>query len=198
MKPLSLNKPHLIVMVGIPGSGKSFFVERFAETFNAPLISHEKIRSQLYSQPTFSDQEDRTISQITDYMLDELLKTKQTILFEGASWSRAARQELSKKAAAEGYRTMLVWIQTELSTARSRATRRGRDKTPLSAEQFDHKVKHFSNPAPDEKAIVISGKHTYASQLKIVLKKLTEPRARLEDKPASERIVAPVRSVNIR
>jgi len=57
MKPLSLSKPHVIVTVGIPGSGKSFFAEHFAATFKAPLISGERIRKELFGDKQRSDEQ---------------------------------------------------------------------------------------------------------------------------------------------
>jgi len=38
MKSLQLDKPHAIVVIGIQGSGKTFFAEKFATTFKAPYI----------------------------------------------------------------------------------------------------------------------------------------------------------------
>ncbi|MBO9600754.1 MAG: hypothetical protein J7559_23390, partial [Cohnella sp.] len=46
-----------------------------------------------------------------------------------------------------------------------------------TAEQHDAAVRRFSAPHSTEKPIVISGKHTYATQAKMVLRKLAEPRA---------------------
>lgn len=193
MRPLSLSKPHLIIMVGIPGSGKSFFAEHFAETFGVPLVSSNQIRQILSSNPTFLNEESSTVDQIADYTLSELLKTKQTVLYEGSTWSRTSRQELAKKARASGYETLLVWTQTEMAAARARSTKRGRDRATLSVEQFERQAKQFTAPNQSEKPVVISGKHTYASQLKIVLKKLTAPRVQIEDRAIARRTVTPIR-----
>jgi len=38
MKSLHLSRPHAIMMVGLPGSGKSFFASQFAATFDTPYI----------------------------------------------------------------------------------------------------------------------------------------------------------------
>lgn len=181
MKPLSLSKPHLIIMVGIPGSGKSFFAEHFADTFKAPLVSTGIIRSKLFSTPTFSKDENEIISQVFDYMLNELFKTKQTIIFDGFSHSRLARLNLTKEARKNGYESLLVWTQTESNTARARATKRTHGKVALTPELFDQQIKQFTSPGLNEKVIVISGMHTFASQLKIVLKKLAEPRGKVDN-----------------
>jgi len=165
MKQLSLVKPHAIVMVGIPGSGKTFFAEKFSETFRAPFINKDKLRA--YAP----DQAD----ELTDYLLSELLKTGQSIIIEGGTDTRTARSELSRKVRAADYEILLVWVQTDLGTAKARASK----ESDLSGEAYDKAVKHFTAPAAPEKSIVISGKHTYASQAKVVLQRLSAPRAEI-------------------
>lgn len=185
MKPLSLSKPHLIIMVGIPGSGKSFFAEHFSESFKAPLISFDKLRKELFDEPTLNREEDEIISRVAGYMLDEALKTKQTILYKGQTEARSDRAVISKKAKDAGYEPLFIWVQTETSTAKKRAMKPTTGKPGMSSEMFDSKLKRFTAPVQIEKSIVISGKHTYVSQLKIVLKHLIkqQPQAQQQTQP---------------
>jgi predicted kinase len=176
MKSLSLSRPHLIVMVGIPGSGKSFFAEHFAQTFNAPIVSFGRITAELFNEPTYTDEEKAIVGRVADYMIDELFKTEQTIILEGASDSRVERQAIAKRATAIGYQPLFVWVQTESVAARTRSTKPIKGHTVMSTEQFDAIIRRFSPPHETEKAVVISGKHTYASQLKIVLMRLVDAR----------------------
>ena len=164
MKSLSLAKPHLIIMVGLPGSGKSFFADKFAETFHAPYVSLQKISG-------LTSKNDVAIAQL---QLDELLKTSQSIIFEGASSTKTERAALAKKARAAGYEPLLVWVQVDPFTAKDRST--SIKNAPLSVEEFERASKRFTPPSSLEKPLVISGKHTYASQVKVILKKLSTPR----------------------
>jgi predicted kinase len=168
-------------MVGIPGSGKSFFAEHFADTFKAPIVSFHHFRQELFDSPTFSKDEEEIISRVTNRMLDELLKTGRTIVYEGQTGTRTDRALIAKRSRDAGYEPLFVWVQTEPLTAKKRTTKPGADKPTMNDEQFNTEVKRFSIPHQTEKAIVISGKHTYASQLKIVLKRLIEPRAQISE-----------------
>lgn len=183
MKRLSLNKPHLIVMVGVPGSGKSFFAEKFAETFGAPYINYEKIL-QYTSDPS-------QLESLLCYQLEELLKTGQPIMLEGLSDTRAERLELSRAAKEKGYETLFIWVQTDPTTAKNRTIRETKNKSnrTLSSEEYDRAAKRFTPPHATEKSVVLSGKHTYATQARVVLKKLSEPRAEI-----SAHSAAPIRS----
>jgi predicted kinase len=161
MTSLSNRSPRLLIMTGIPKAGKSFFAEKFTSTFKAPLVSFDKISK-------FADQ--NTAAKTCDYLLEELLKTNETVVYDGPSNLNKDRLAVAKKAREAGYQPLLVWVQTETNTAKSRAA-----KAKLSPEQFDNHLKRFSPPNSKETPVVISGKHTYVSQVKVVLKKLGRP-----------------------
>lgn len=171
MKSLSLAKPHMIIMAGIPGSGKSFFADKFAETFGAPFVSHDRIAAIVDIPPEI-------IAKLLYAEIDELLKTRQSFIVDGAATTRTERGELAKKARAGGYETLTIWVQTDPATARDRAIRKARQQDiQLTPDDHDRRAKRFTPPHAGEKPVVISGKHTYASQAKVVLKRLTAPRA---------------------
>jgi predicted kinase len=184
MKSLQLPTPRLIIMVGIPGSGKTFFGEHFAKTFGAPYVSEYDLIEQ-----AAIDREAANL--VGQSLLHELLKTQRTFVFDGTTGARHERQELAKHAKDAGYAPLFVWVQTESAAARMRAQKRSHHGG-LSDDQFDTIIKHFSPPHTSEKAVVISGKHTYPSQLKIVLKRLVEPR------DPSTRTMPPARPISER
>lgn len=183
MKSLNLGKPHLIVMVGIPGSGKSFFAENFSNTFKAPIISFGRLRKELFDKPTQNSKDEEIVKRVANYMLDESLKTSQTVIYDGPADLLSERDLITKKAKKMDYDPLFIWVQTELMTAKKRIIKPIDGKISLSPEQFDAKLKRFSAPNRTEKTIVISGKHTYASQLKIVLKNLVETSQKVDDTP---------------
>lgn len=172
MKSLRLQKPHLLVVVGIPGSGKTFFASQFADTFNAPYIHYEAIQN--VTEPALPNE---TTAQLAGMMFQELTKTHQTLIIEGPGSSRTERVALARQAQLAGYETLFIWVQTEPVTAQQRAVQgiRGGKNITISQESFDRAMKHFTGLASTEKFVVISGKHTYATQAKAILKRLVEP-----------------------
>ncbi|MFZ1250458.1 MAG: AAA family ATPase [Candidatus Microsaccharimonas sp.] len=166
MKPLTPASPHAIIMVGIPGSGKSVFAERFAETFRAPIISATKLKREL-------ELTDKAAQAIQTQIISEYLKTKQTFLVDGSFEKKQKRFELYRQLTKAGYRPLVVWVQTDPGEAEYRATKPYPKGSGLSADEFKLMQKGFQSPSNLENPIVISGKHTYATQLKIVLKQLS-------------------------
>lgn len=165
MKSLSLTNPHAIIMVGLPGSGKSFFAEQFSETFGIPHID-------IASLAAFTSSETAT-DELLLFTLGEFTKTRASLIVEAEASTRTRRTELLKFFKSKGYSTLFVWVQTDNETAKQRSIKLQR----MTAEAFDASLQKFSPPHTTEKALVISGKHTYPTQAKIVLKRLSAPRA---------------------
>jgi gluconate kinase len=161
MKSLRLSRPHAIMMVGIPGSGKTFFAEKFAEMFNAPFINTSIIESAC---------KEGEAGRVIGYMVNEIAKTQQTFVYEGNADTRVSRTEFGKWARTSGYQPLYVWVQIDTATAKTRTKKTG----VIGEDEFDFTVKSFSAPHPDERSIVISGKHTYATQAKVVLNHLSK------------------------
>lgn len=178
MKSLSQTTPHALFMIGIPGAGKTYFAKKFSETFNAPFIEAEAFRVAIAPTPAYTRDEQRSVDTVVELTLRQVLKTKRTFLCEASFESRAARQRIAKLARDNGFEPLFIWVQTEPVTAEQRATRpvRARDektaRAPLPKERYQHLLRSFTPPSDIEKPVVISGKHTYASQAKIVLKRL--------------------------
>ena len=191
MKPLTPTTPHVIMMVGIPGAGKTTFAEHFAKTFQAPYINPGTISEKIGLNA------DKT-EKVTKLLFDELLKTNRTLVYEGSTFTKAQRFELIKHVTKAGYSTLLVWVQTEPYEAKRRATKK-QHPNALSSEAFDTAFKNFQNPGAIEKPVVISGKHTYTTQLKTVLKHLSRNAPDTQVPPAPHQpIVRTGRNIIIR
>jgi shikimate kinase len=167
MKPLTPASPHAILMIGIPGAGKSSFAERFAETFQAPILNFTKLQNDFGLSLRKTDE-------LRNEVLSQLLKTKRTLLLDGGTQTKAQRAELVKKLAAAGYTPLVVWVQTDTNESKRRASKPYPQGSGLNSDEFDTAVKAFQPPLQQEKPIVISGKHTYATQLKVVLKHIVD------------------------
>jgi adenylylsulfate kinase-like enzyme len=165
MKPHTSASPHAIIMVGIPGSGKSAFAERFADTFQAPILNRLKLQKDLELDNTQADK-------LADTILAEYVKTRRTLVIEGGLDTKDARLETVKQLQKAGYRSLLVWVQTDTTESRRRASKPYPQGSGISEDDFDAIIDQFEAPTEKEKFVVISGKHTYTTQLKIILKQL--------------------------
>ena len=188
MKSLRLARPHAIMMVGLPGSGKSFFAKQFATTFNAPYIDSMLIEENAKTP--------EGAGAIITGVMDEIAKTGQTFLFEGNADTRIRRTEFARWARQLGYHPLFIWVQVDQATSRDRTAK----QKSMSQSEFEHAITAFSAPHPDERPLVISGKHTFASQAKVVLAHLSKETRHTthEESPASTHRDPHSRSIIVR
>ena len=168
MKPLTSASPHAIIMIGIPGAGKSSFADRFADTFQAPIVSQTKYQREYGLSDTEAEE-------LRNSILNEYMKTHRTVLIDGGLNGKEKREELVRRLIKAGYRPLIIWVQTDTAEAHRRAVRPYPRGSGLRDDEFDTLLEAFEAPGEKEKMVVISGKHTYTSQLKIILKQLATP-----------------------
>jgi len=199
MKSLSLHRPLLIFVIGAPGAGKSFFANQFADMFGAPIVSYDKLHHRLFTQPTYGHDESVIVMDVLKQQIEQLARTRKVFLVDGGVSARSQRFEIEKICKPYGYDSMIVWVQTDEMTAKKRATSRSNrrkgdeNNDSITFELFDSLAAKVTAPGPSESAVVISGRHTFASQAKSVLRRLVSPRETGLAKP-TERTPAPASS----
>ena len=174
------------MMVGLPGSGKTFFAEQFADMFGAPFIDTAFVAQRSL--------DDKAGEEICRRLLNEIVRTKQTFIYEGDSLSRVRRAEFARWVKSQGYKPLFIWVQTDAATCR----RRIQKTRSIDPSAFDSAVKSFTEPNAIERPVVISGKHTYKTQARTVLSRLGDSnRAGRVASPVQQRPSIHSRNINI-
>lgn len=164
MKSLTSNKPQILLVVGQPAAGKTFFAKQFSDTFKTIHVDYEHYH-RLLGSVELGD------VAVTEF-LKELFKTKQTIIVEGRGESRHDRYLLANLARSKGYDLLIVWVQTDPQTIKQRVSR----SEAYTAADYNTKLASFEAPDRTEPVIVISGRHTFPGQAKMVLKRIVTQR----------------------
>ena len=155
-------RPHAILLFGAPCSGKSTFGEKFAKRYNMPFYDLDTIASE------------HGLSRKNTLLLISLLaKTKLNLVIEGGLDTERQRTEMRNALRSAGYDPFLVWIQTDVSTIKSRLKSRAKSAAAAKAE-YEERIDRLEAPAETENAIVISGKHTFDTQPRHVLARLAQ------------------------
>jgi gluconate kinase len=155
-------KPYAILVFGAPMSGKTSFAEHFSTSIEAPFINFNKLK------------DDNKITRKTALEFIRIIaRGKQTIIVEGMTDTESNREEMKKLFEELGYRTALIWVQTDMNAIKQRMLHRYKKladaKAALSAS-----YEHLEAPNESESPIVISGKHTPQTQIKNVLSRLAD------------------------
>lgn len=166
--------------MGYPGAGKTFFTRQFAESYKLPCISEDRIRFELFENPQFNEDEYDIIARMRDYNLEQLMKTGSTVVCDGNLTNQKRRKQLYALAKQYGYRTLIVWLQTDMQTSQIRSSKRDRrnsdDKYSFNVDKatFQRIASSLERPSDKEPFVVISGKHAFKGQSLTVLRKITE------------------------
>jgi predicted kinase len=178
MNSVQLNQRTIFLVIGYPGAGKSYFSRQFAEVIDGIHLSDDRIRHELFGEPSYDKNEHDVVSRIRNYILDEMVKSEKSIIID-ANLNKAERKRIREQLRPQKSPIVTIWVQTDLETSFTRASNRDRrqtdDKytTSMSFEVFDKIQKHFRRPDRDE-AVVISGKHLFKTQLVSVVRKLAQ------------------------
>lgn len=176
MKELKTARPLVIVLIGLPGAGKSTFAREFSTVFGAPTIEVGLLQREIFGTkaPTL-DQQDG-VKRAYNALAAELFKSKRMFILDGNANTYADRSDIRALAKKAGYDVLFVWVQTSEPVARARATKPVKSATnlPLSDTAFTKAGKLLEAPRANEDHIVVSGQRLFASQVRPILKKIAE------------------------
>lgn len=155
-------KPRVLLVFGAPASGKTTFAEKFAKKFGLAF----------YDLKTLMEENEFSREAIL-VILEQILKTGQTILIEGAIDTEQDRAEIRNLARKYGYEPALVWVQTDINTIRQRLKMQYRSVSKAKTA-YDAAVADMEAPTDIEKPIILSGKHTFETQTRHVIAGLAD------------------------
>ena len=154
------SQPRAILVFGAPASGKTTFCKKFSKQFRAPY----------YNLVEIGKEQGWNREQLL-YILSLIAKTEQNIVIEGELNTEAEREEIKKLLKEAGYNPSLVWIQTDVNTIKTRLKKKLKT-VEKAKETYDKEIAALEAPAETEVPIVLSGKHTFETQLGQVLSQL--------------------------
>ena len=179
MSKVAPTKPLLILLYGYPGSGKTFFARQLSESFQAAHLHSERIRGELFENPHYDKEENDVITQLMDYMAGEFLSAGLSVIYDGNSLRAQSRRALRDMARKYHTQPVLVWFQVDAETSYTRTQRRDRRRAddtyagPNDRATFERIAGAMQNPQ-NEDYIVVSGKHTFDTQLSAFIKRMRE------------------------
>jgi len=177
MAKIVLSKPVLICLFGFPGSGKSFMGRNLSQHIQIAHVSADRIRSELFANPRYDNQENAIVSHLMNYMAEEFLGAGLSVVYDTNALRTGQRRTLRELAAKHRAAYLLIWLQIDVESAFGRTQGRDRrtmdDKfaAPQTRQSFNAQLAIMQNPK-DEQYLVISGKHAFVTQKSAVVNRL--------------------------
>ena len=139
LPPQPAGPPVLIVLAGLPGTGKSHLAAAVAAQRAVVIIRTDTVRKALVPQPTYSPVESGRVYRTCHAMLRVLLTKGYPTLFDATNLTAPGRRTLRCIARAAGASHFLVWVEAAPAVVRERLLRRDRG-TPAHDSDADWSV----------------------------------------------------------
>lgn len=81
----------VILVMGLPGSGKSYFASRLAEKINAEYWSSDQIRKENFPERTYSDSETKKVYEILLKKMQEAIDEEKDVVLDATFYKNKIR-----------------------------------------------------------------------------------------------------------
>ena len=141
-----MSKNVLIVMCGLPASGKSTYSEWLAINANFHRICPDVIRKDLYGDENIQGDGKKVFS-IAHYQMGTIGNLRGNVVFDATNIDRKTRKDLVKKMRPHFDIIICKWFSTPLLTCKLRNAKRERQ---VPEEVLDSMYERFRAPMLDE------------------------------------------------
>ena len=157
-----MKEPALFLMLGYPGAGKTTTSKLIAKLTGAKHLWADHERRAMFVDPTHSKTESDQLYAQLNKQTEELLSQGHSVVFDTSFNHFADREYLRRIAAKHNARVLLIWLDTSLATAKSRAVDKSHAEhnkysQSMSDEEFNRIARHLEPPRPQESAIEFDG-----------------------------------------
>jgi predicted kinase len=112
--------PALIVVSGLPGTGKTYFAHKLAERIPAVILSSDPLRKTLFPSPEYTPEESRRLFRAVHGVIRQLLKRKITVIMDATTLKEELRESLYNIAGRAGARFILIRVKAPAAVVRQR------------------------------------------------------------------------------
>ncbi|MGQ9571641.1 MAG: AAA family ATPase [Dehalococcoidia bacterium] len=122
--------PALVVLSGLPGSGKSYFCRRLISRHPMARLESDALRKALFGQPTYSPEESRRLFSACHLVLSRLLAIGIPAILDATNLREVHRRQLYRIADRHKAKLILVQLQAPSSVVHKRLEARVKGLQP--------------------------------------------------------------------
>lgn len=129
--PEPVANPTLVLISGLPGTGKSYFSRRLAERLPSVIIESDAMRKILFTRPTYSAQESHRLFNACHRLIEELLDKGIPVIVDATNLVEHHREPLYRIAKRLGVKLIIVQVEAPRELVRQRLRGRAEGIDPL-------------------------------------------------------------------
>ena len=117
-------EPALIVVSGLPGTGKSYLSGKLAERLPFAILESDSLRRVLFQPPTYSSAESSRLFRVIHSLIERLMREGISLILDATNLSEQHREYLYSIADRLGVRLILVRVKAPPELVCQRLERR--------------------------------------------------------------------------
>lgn len=145
--PEPVVKPAFIVVIGLPGTGKSYFCSKLAERLPFIILESDTLRKTLFPSPTYSPPESSRLFQAIHHLIEGLLKRGMPLILDATNLSERYRERLYNIADRLNAKLILVRVEAPPEVVYQRLKDRSEESDSKSSSDADWAVFQKMKPA---------------------------------------------------
>jgi len=160
MKPT----PLLILVAGLPGSGKSYFSKHLARELNARHLSSDRMRAAMKLMGKYDEESKQKVYDRLEEQAREALKKGENVLIDATFHKKKRREQFATLARQSGARLKVICIDADASLIRERLKKK-RKESEADFSVYRKLKKEFEQIEPGHLCLH-SGKDNLAEMLR--------------------------------
>jgi predicted kinase len=168
------DKPKVIILMGLPGSGKSFVSNYLYEKYGLTVLSGENITYSLFGSEKCSTEQYAQAYKVLRQIAKDLLEQDYSLVIDGTNLKYEFRQQIYQDVDSGAY---LIYLVTDDETALKRTSQRGEDysdesniKSSVSLNTYNSFKSQLEPPQPGERSFELISDNNLLNQVDLVIK----------------------------
>jgi len=138
--PEPMSRPVLVVVSGLPGTGKSYFCRRLAERMPFLILETDQLRRALFTTPSYSGAENQRLFAALHHLIARLLNKGIPTILDATNLSERNREFLYSIAERQGAKLILVRVEAPPEVVKQRLEARTRGNNAEDHSEADWRV----------------------------------------------------------
>ncbi|TAK31281.1 MAG: ATP-binding protein [Chloroflexota bacterium] len=122
--PAAMPRPVLVMVAGLPGSGKSHFSRLLSRRLSAVIVQSDAVRQTLFRHPTYSPEESFWVFSVIHQLLRDLLRERIPVILDATNLLKSNREQVYDVAKQTGAKLIIVWVEAPPEVVFARMERR--------------------------------------------------------------------------
>jgi predicted kinase len=166
-------RPALVVIMGLPGAGKSHVARMLAARLGAAHVASDELRSRLFIAATYAEEENRAVFAVAGALLDALLAAGHRVVLDATNLRARNRERAMSIARQRGVPVVFVYVNASDADVRARLaarrTARAGDDHSDADERIYERMQSDGFEAPPEEYLTVTNGRDLASQIAAVV-----------------------------